>query len=252
MYNQVKDLWKQANLHPLDAPDIPTLSFRELASRSNLLHIYACAAYAKIYYNVDVLKPIIKEYYFRRTKYLCDMEGWEQPHVINIPHSSYDHTTRSYRMKDHRMHRLFMPLNLAIEQCDKAKPQILSYYIADYLAGTIPTYAAVPTMLKNAQDLEAHLIPIEGLDKSHLLDWTKRSLNLIDGIRDLITELQTTGLVVSCFPSSPTIPKAAIRDTYIVDILNAIALSDWGEASVEILEWAGDAREDLEAELERA
>ena len=138
IFSDVKELWTQARIHPLDTPDILGLSYPHLASHCSLMNVYTCAAYVLMYFNTDILRPVIKERYTRATD--IRVEGWEPPR--SIVRNGIKHVTRSYRMQDHRMHRLFMPLNVAIEQCDKIRPQTLAHCVADWLASTIPTYVA--------------------------------------------------------------------------------------------------------------
>ena len=116
------------------------LSEAELKRNKSLIQIYYCAAHAKSYLNLDVLWHLELEQK-RMAGEFDDVEDEDMN-----PREEWDGYTppisplRRFKMRDDNMHRLFLPLNCAIELCDEIPPE-LAYIVADYLAEMIPTYS---------------------------------------------------------------------------------------------------------------
>jgi len=146
------------------------------------------------------------------------------------------------------MFRLYRPTIIAMELCEELQPEYLCYWAADYLAGIIATYAGVSLTLKNAQDLESHMQQQHQnkLGSDQLIEWTKRGLGLIDGTQTLIDQMQRHNPFMASFKRPAIIPRRAIHDTLIRDVLNAVSKYDWEDSTAEISEWADNVCFDLE------
>ena len=108
----------------------------ELKCNKSLIQIYYCAAHAKSYLNLDVLWNLELEQKWTAGELDDAVDSQEEGDGYIYPISPL----RRFKMRDDNMHRLFLPLNCAIELCDEIPPE-LAYIVADYLAEMIPTYS---------------------------------------------------------------------------------------------------------------
>jgi len=109
-----------------------------LNTPKSLLQVYICAAFAKIFFSIDIMRPIELERHFRRTRVFLHPSETDVEGLYQTP-SGY--IMRFYKTKDSTMFRLFCPLQVAMELCEEVHPECLTYRIADYLAGIVATYA---------------------------------------------------------------------------------------------------------------
>jgi len=138
-------LWGEASINPLglNIPGIygavhSGLTYSELTSKKSLMQIYICAAQAKFFFNVDVMRPIYRESYFLRTGIHTEGEGWDAPFKIKMSNGQI-HYTRQYKMVEDMDHRSHRALQAAADLCDRV-PEELVTYAAEYLAGQIPIH----------------------------------------------------------------------------------------------------------------
>ncbi|GJJ14545.1 hypothetical protein Clacol_008810 [Clathrus columnatus] len=188
-------------------------------SSQSVIQIYICAGYAKYFYTVDILNWICLDR-------LWITGGDPVPQGFQFRH---------FKMAENRMHRLFLPFNCAMKLCDLVQDDILAGPIADYLAKKAVTYGTEPVLLKYAQDLE---------DIWNKL--TKDILGLIDNLHhNLLSNLQESGKLVSKYRRPAQITKDSIKNTRIMDTLEATALADWGTDTDEIQEYAAAIADDF-------
>lgn len=100
-------------------------------SSDSLIQVYICAAIAKCYLNRDVL-------------FNTDMEQSRRAGLNEVDKDiivdDNPLATRRYKMRDHEMHRVYLPFACALKLCDRVRPERMAYIVADYLAAVTPLF----------------------------------------------------------------------------------------------------------------
>lgn len=246
------DFWENAHRHPAEAHrpnrlgygDGPTLS--ALESEPSLVRIYLCTALATIFFKTDIMRPIVLEQRYLNKEQVSTAE-WDVPYIMM---NGAD--TRAYKMKDSQLHTCFRPILAALRLCDRVPgPRCLFYYIAEHLTKILTEYVSTALLLKASQDLEMDMV--DGYaDLKYRRDWANVTLNVSQNVEEAIGDmLRSTKLVRSFYPYTDgdiRIPPKVLDDTKIIEVLNQVALTDWGDpaATANINERALNAVEDLE------
>lgn len=204
-------------------------TYGELASTKNLIQIYICAGYARYNYALKVLQPVFLE------KSLLDMTDGYNPTSkitgdpdLEIPS---DFRFRLYKMSHECMPEFFLPFMCAIRQCDTFKHHtMLVEPIADYLAKTVITYCTEPILLERIQTLEMNMTQCYNAEiRARLIQET---LNLIQcrEFLDNTTSEKSLGKIVSQYyeKKSSGFTKKTIERTRALDVLEVVALNNWG------------------------
>jgi len=145
VFDYASYLWHLATIHPFDIVEslnieLPEQGFTEkqLTVRKSLIQVYICAAWAKIFFSVDIMRPIELERHLRQNGAFLHLQEIMEDEEYITPSG---HFMRRYKMKDHLMFRLYRPMDVAMELCEDVRPETLAYYAVDYLAGVVATYA---------------------------------------------------------------------------------------------------------------
>lgn len=180
VYSRARDSWSRARGLVGDSEDDLIVRYKELMANESLIQIYICLSYSRRFMNLDVLSPLSRR---RGSAFLPPnlkpIESFAEPKTS----SDEDKEAGSQRMRDERMHRLFMPLTCVMKLCDKISLPRLTRRIAGFTADIAPYYTTsekfsflritrlwfnttetsfypsdlAPVLLKYAQDLESYL-----------------------------------------------------------------------------------------------
>jgi hypothetical protein len=208
-------------------------------SSTSLIRVYVCTALARSFLNLDVLWYIMLE---RRAAGLNDNERDN-----NNTHGGWGLSPAgesSRRMRDDKLHRLYLPLTCAMKLCDSIRPERLAYIAADYLADILPLYSTgemhlapcVPRVLMECSQLPScsNMVKISRASllgrigtrwsvsrvmfhsfssfhtlinrKKTWVNWTHQTLGLVEETKHLLAQMQSTGKLVESFKRSSSIP----------------------------------------------
>jgi len=228
----VQSLWTGTTRSPRRSRPLLEYTYAELMSSQSLIRVYVCAALAQSFLNVDVLWYLELESRFSELtdSELDDMASEDDLHG---PHSG---GSRRFRMRDDKMHRVYLPLTCAIKLCDTIRPQRLAYVVAGYLADIVPVYSTAPVMLKYSQDLETFVSRRYTIEMEILVNWTRQTLSLLEETEHLLKQMQCMGTLVESFKRSCAIPWEVLNATNIIQVLRDVAHADWGHHTEEISE----------------
>ena len=107
-------------------------------SSKSLIRVYACAALAQSFLNLDVLSHMMLS---EGTPVLPNNEDHDMDTENTWGVTDPTGGLRKSRMRDDKMHRVYLPLTCAMKLCDYIRPKRLAYIAADYLAGKVPAYS---------------------------------------------------------------------------------------------------------------
>ncbi|KAF8510714.1 hypothetical protein JB92DRAFT_2938645 [Gautieria morchelliformis] len=222
-----QSVWAQARLPSEQAAPLE-FNYSELMSNMGLIRVYVCIALARLFLNVDVLLPLARQA-------ASELGGIRHDGAdVHTGENDLASGTRKFRMRDEKMHRLYMPLTCATKLCDSIIPTRLACTAAKYLADIIPMYSTLPVMLKYTQDLESYVERGHRVQMETYIEWTFQTLGLIERCGDLLTEMQATGRLVNSFTRSSLIPYDVIHATSITKALRDVVDADWGTKTEEI------------------
>jgi len=108
--------------------------YSALMKNPSLLKIYHCIALAHISLNVDALTfTAPKEQLLDLNKYLFGTFGedmiFEEPSFTIYKHEK--------KFTGEKLHKIFLPVSCALEQCDLILPRRLSYTVARYMSQSL-------------------------------------------------------------------------------------------------------------------
>ena len=211
-------------------------------SNKSLIGVYISTALARSFLNVDVLLPLMRQ------AAVTELGGVDHVEDPNGTHPASGN--RLFKMRDEKMHRVYMPLTCATKLCDFIVPARLACKVAGYLADIIPTYSTsepwylahkilIMTYLSfffsSSRNAQVHTRPRglrcqrtqdpEGIVAIHFrfpqlsfliiketyADWTLQILGLIEQCGDLVIQIQTSGCLVNSFTRSSFIPDEVVQ-----------------------------------------
>ncbi|KAF8522924.1 hypothetical protein BU17DRAFT_64123 [Hysterangium stoloniferum] len=237
-FSFARRLWKQATSPTDTSTPLLECKFTELMQSTALIRVYICTALAKLFFDTDILSPLVLEKNAKTTL----ATGREEDSVFWTSKQGIQrYYPRRFRLVDQNLHRVYLPLTCAVTLCNSIKPRRMAFKIASYVADIIPQYATTPLMLKYSQDLETYVIRegrVAPISQETWAEWTLQTLNLIFRLPDVLHEnLQSESLVQS-LANSLEIPIEMIQMTNILQSLQMVTLSDWGAHSQQIEERA--------------
>ncbi|GJJ14539.1 hypothetical protein Clacol_008804 [Clathrus columnatus] len=203
-------------------------------ARKTLIQIYICLAYARRFFNIDIFSPL---FYRQRSTFL--------PGVLRIPEevlvsSKVSSDEQSYqRMKEDKMHRLFMPMTCAIKLCDIVKPPMLAHKVAQYIAEISPYCATIPVLFKYVQDIQSYIDNEYDIEKVVLIDllqeiqinWVLQTLKSINQMDTFFQQFRKSGRVVFSFMDLNTVPIQMYEIVGLRYVLERLIETDWGNDS---------------------
>jgi hypothetical protein len=133
----VQGLWVRAKLRPERALPSPQYAYADLMSSTSLIQVYMCIALARSFLNLDIMWNIVLE--GRAEEFADEEEEMDTDDTLGGRHAG--ESLRRFRMRDDRMHRVYLPLTCAVKLCDAIQPGRLVYIAAEYLAEIIPLYS---------------------------------------------------------------------------------------------------------------
>lgn len=236
IYSRARDSWSRARGLVRDPEDDLIVRYKELMANESLVQIYICLAYSRRFMNWDVLSPLSS----RRGSALLP------PHVKPIESRPEDVETGSQKIRDDRMHRLFMPLTCVMRLCDKISQPFLTRRIARFTADIAPYYTTTPVLLKYAQDLESYLAQDYPVSPDILAGWVLQSLILITEVDTFFKQFIESGRAVSKFSKSNKIPRHIYEAVELPRLMAQVVQRDWGKDTRQIHDAAHEVMKKLD------
>jgi len=234
-FSLARRLWKQAAIPTNTSAPLLDCKFTELMQSTALIRVYICTALAKLFFDVDILLPLVLE---KDTKATLAKDREEDSVHWTSTRGIQHYYPRRHRLVDQHLHRVYLPLTCAVTLCNSIKPQRLAFKVASYIADIIPQYSTTPLMFKYSQDLVTYVIQEGSVAPETWAEWTLQTLNLISCLPGILHENLQSGSLVQSLANSLEIPVETIQMTNILQSLSMVTLSDWGAHSQQIEERA--------------
>ncbi|KAF8519608.1 hypothetical protein BU17DRAFT_89732 [Hysterangium stoloniferum] len=215
-----KEYWERCNFpanraKPFGDDEEMNEVYGQLRAHKGVVQIYIAMAIAQMYHKLDLLYHLeMDSQWIRGELEDAEVEGFNVD--LATPNPGNGFVPRPFHALDELVHRVYKPLQCAVDLCQDIKSKNLLGRAAEHLAGHLPSFATGSMLLMCIQHLEICIDPNQNLGLDFRVMLAENSLNMIkgdNGINGILRDLWENSTFVLSYRhgSESSIPSHIIQ-----------------------------------------